>query len=601
MSLFAPQTRRGWIPDQVGNDVVENGTARHMTYSDRSRIPIWLRAAPAVTIAILIGPVIAGTADIVFHAFGYAPLLGQTGFSLDPLRAVLAEPGLFASVWLAFWIGPVSALIALALVTLFTASASGTRLFGFVMSLLRPVLALPHAAAAFGLVFLIAPSGFIVRLVSPGLTGFERPPDWLIVNDPAGFALLAGLVLKEAPYLFLALTGALPQADPRRADIARALGHARIPAWFFGVFPAVYRQMRLPVLAVIVFSSSVVDMAVILGPATPPLLSVRILHWMNDPDLSRKTLAAAGLVFQLGATTAGVLIWLAGERLVARFGRRLALTGRRLTPVPGVEFMSRAGLISVGVTVLSGVALIGLNSVAGFWRFPDALPKSLSLSIWAGRAPELMELTANTFLIGALASGVALVLVVLCLENEYRTGVTLSPRAKLVLYAPLLVPQIGFLPGLTGLLLRLGWDSSLLPVAFSHLIFVLPYTYLMLADPWNAFDTRFLDQARSLGKTANRALFTVRLPILLRPILTALALGFAISVAQYLPTLLIGGGRVPTITTEAVALSSGGDRRLIGAYGLVQAVLPFVGFAIAAGVPALLWRQRRALRPGAAT
>lgn len=564
-------------------------------------IPLWIRAAPVVTIAILTGPVIAGIADIVFPAFGYAPLLGQAGLSLDPFSAVLAEPGFFASVWLALWIGPVSALIALLLVSLFTAAASGTRLFGWVTALLRPVLALPHAAAAFGLVYLIAPSGFIMRLVSPDLTGFERPPDWLIVNDPAGFTLLAGLVLKEAPYLFLALSGALPQADPRRADIARALGHTRIAAWFHGVFPAVYRQMRLPVLAVIVFSSSVVDMAMILGPATPPLLSLRILHWMNDPDLSRKTLAAAGLVFQLGATTAGILIWLAGERLVAGFGRRLALSGRRLMPMPGLGFLSRVGLTAVGGTVLAGVGLIGLNSIAGFWRFPDALPHSLSLSVWVGHAPDLMELAANTFAIGALASGVALVLVVLCLENEYRTGITLSPRAKLILYAPLLVPQIGFLPGLTALLLRLGWDSALVPVAFSHLIFVLPYTYLMLADPWNAFDTRFLDQARSLGKSPNWAFLGVRLPILLRPVLTALALGFAISVAQYLPTLLIGGGRVPTITTEAVALSSGGDRRLIGVYGLVQALLPFIGFAIAAGVPALLWRERRALRPGAAT
>ncbi len=562
-------------------------------------IPLWLRAGPVLTVLILIGPVIAGLVDIVFPAFGYAPLLGLYRFSLDPFVEVLGEPGFFSSLWLAFWIGPVSALIALTLVALFTAAAAGTRLFGVVTTLLRPVLALPHAAAAFGLMYLIAPSGFLLRLISPELTGFTRPPDWLIVNDSVGLALLAGLVLKEAPYLFLALQSALPQADPRQADIARALGHSRIAAWLFGVSPAIYRQMRLPVMAVIVFSSSVVDMAMILGPATPPLLSVRILHWMNDPDFSRKTLAAAGLVFQLGATASGIVVWLAGERLVGLFGRRIALSGRRFVPAPGLVTLSRAGLMIIGIVVLFGIGLIGLNSVAGFWRFPDALPQGLTLSVWAGQAPDLIELIANTALIGGLASLTALALVVLDLEHEYRTGKPLSSRAKLILYAPLLVPQIGFLPGLTVLLLRLGWDGALLPVAFSHLIFVLPYTYLMLADPWNAFDTRHLDGARALGASADRALVSIRLPILMRPILTALALGFAVSVAQYLPTLLVGGGRVPTITTEAVALSSGGDRRLIGVYALVQSLLPFVGFALAAGVPTLLWRNRRALRPGA--
>ena len=565
-----------------------------------THIPFWIRAAPVVTIAVLVGPVLFGLGNILLPAFGYSPLLDMYGFSLDAFARVVGVPGFFTSVWLAFWIGPTSALIALVLVTFFAAASAGTRFFRFVETLLRPVLALPHAAAAFGLVYLVAPSGFLWRLVSPELTGFDRPPDWLIVNDPMGLALLAGLVLKEAPYLFLALTGALPQADPRRADIARALGHGRMASWLFAVFPAVYAQIRLPIMAVIVFSSSVVDMAMILGPATPPLLSVRILHWMNDPDFGEKTLAAAALVFQFGATGAGLVLWLIGERVIGFLGRGLALGGTRFPTLPGLVTLARAGLTATGIVVLAGVGLIALNSVAGVWRFPDALPRDLGVSVWAYTAPDLIDLATNTLLIGALASVTALVAVILCLENEYRSGITLSSRAQLVLYAPLLVPQIGFLPGLTVLLLRLGWDGALLPVAFAHLIFVLPYTYLMLADPWNAFDTRYLDVARALGKSPNQALLTVRLPILMRPILAAFALGFAISVAQYLPTLLVGGGRVPTITTEAVALSSGGNRRLIGVYALVQSLLPFLAFALAAVVPAVFWRNRRALQPGAA-
>ena len=71
--------------------------------------------------------------------------------------------------------------------------------------------------------------------------------------------------------------------------------------------------------------------------------------------------------------------------------------------------------------------------------------------------------------------------------------------------------------------------------------------------------------------------------MLLAPILTAAAVGFAVSVGQYLPTLLIGGGRVETLTTEAVALAAGGDRRLIGVYALMQTLAPFAGFALALG------------------
>jgi putative thiamine transport system permease protein len=44
-------------------------------------------------------------------------------------------------------------------------------------------------------------------------------------------------------------------------------------------------------------------------------------------------------------------------------------------------------------------------------------------------------------------------------------------------------------------------------------------------------------------------------------LLAALAVGFAVSVAQYLPTLFVGAGRFNTVTTEAVTLASGGQRR----------------------------------------
>mgnify|MGYP001627911619 FL=1 len=87
----------------------------------------------------------------------------------------------------------------------------------------------------------------------------------------------------------------------------------------------------------------------------------------------------------------------------------------------------------------------------------------------------------------------------------------------------------------------------------------------------------------------------VRLPLLTRAVLTAAAVGLAVTVGQYLPTLLIGAGRFATVTTEAVALASGGDRRMIGIYGLLQMVLPFAGFACALLIPAFLFRHRRGM------
>ena len=58
------------------------------------------------------------------------------------------------------------------------------------------------------------------------------------------------------------------------------------------------------------------------------------------------------------------------------------------------------------------------------------------------------------------------------------------------------------------------------------------------------------------------------------------------------------GINVETLTTEAVALASGGDRRAIGVYGLMQTGAALVPFALALLIPALVWRNRRGLRHG---
>ena len=106
------------------------------------------------------------------------------------------------------------------------ASFVDTAAFAVVRRLLGPLLAVPHAAAAFGIAALIAPSGLLIRLASPWATGLERPPDLLIVNDPWGLALVLGLAAKEAPFLLLMLIAALPQAETtRRILVARTLGY----------------------------------------------------------------------------------------------------------------------------------------------------------------------------------------------------------------------------------------------------------------------------------------------------------------------------------------------------------------------------------------
>src|SRR6056297_1711773 len=547
----------------------------------------------------MLGPVLAGLLGTLAPALGYMPALGGTGVSLTAFEQLFAWPGLPRAVALSLGVGLAATAISLAIVVLICAGWAGTRTFGMIERLLSPLLSVPHAAAAFGLAFLIAPSGWIARATSPWPTGWDRPPDLLILQDPLGLSLIAGLVVKEVPFLLLMTLAALTQIRTTQTrDTALALGYPPVTAWFKTVFPRVYAQIRLPVYAVLAFSMTVVDVSLILGPTKPPTLAVQILRWMNDPDLKLRFLASAAAVWQLGLVIAALLLWRMCEVGVAGLGRRWVASGARGGATRTVRALSLVAALLSGGAILFGLLGLVVWSFAGFWSFPALLPDEFSTRTWMRHAMSLWPVATETLVIAASATLVALFLTLACLEAEERHGLLPGARALWLLYVPLIVPQIAFLTGLQTLAIFAGLDGNRMAVIAVHIIFVLPYVFLSLADPFRAWDARYGHVARALGAGCDGVLWRVRLPMLLRPILTAAAVGFAVSIGQFLPTLLAGAGRVQTLTTEAVALASGGDRRVIAVYALSQTALALLPFALALLVPAVVWRNRRGLRHG---
>jgi putative thiamine transport system permease protein len=552
-----------------------------------------LRPLPLLTALVLAGPVLLGLLGAVVPAI--RPVPGQ-GASLDALAAAVAWPGMPLAVITSVTTGVLSTLGALAIASLVMAGWQGTRAFALLERALSPLLAVPHAAAALGLAFLIAPSGWLARLVAAPL-GWDVPPDLLILQDRWGLSLTAGLVAKEMPFLLLMMLAATTQLPPGRMRVARSLGAGRVAGWFKAVFPGLYAQVRLPVMVVLVYGMTNVDVATILGPNVPPTLSVQVTRWMMDPDLALRPVAAAAALIQVAAVLAVLAAWLLAERVVAGIGRRWIWSGRGLPEGPARAAGLGLGTLSAAA-VLAGLAALALWSVAARWSFPDLGPEALTARSWTRFGPDMAGVATDTLLLALVATTASLLLVIGCLEAEHRFGLTAGQRALWLLYLPLLVPQVAFLPGLQILTARLGTGSEWAVVALGHAVFVLPYVFLSLSGPYRAWDGRFAHVAAGLGARPDGVLWRLRLPMLLAPVLTAFAVGMAVSVGQYLPTLLLGGGRVTTLTTEAVALAAGGDRRAIGVWGLGQAMAAFLPFALALALPAIAFRHRRAMRHG---
>ncbi|CTQ52354.1 Inner membrane ABC transporter permease protein YnjC [Roseibium album] len=550
-----------------------------------------------LTVLLLAVPVLAGLAGTALPAFGYLPVLGFETLSLEPFHQLFAEPGLTRSVSLSLGTGLTASIVSLVIVLLFTAGWYGTRTFRRLSRFLSPILSIPHAAAAIGLAFLIAPSGFLVRFISPWATGWTRPPDVLILNDPYGLAMTLGLVAKEVPFLFLITMAALNRPHIQNYFKAgTSLGYGRMATFFLVVLPQIYPLIRLPMLAVIAYATSVVDVAEILGPTTPRPLAPRLIIWMNDPDLAMRLMASAGALLQLFVSAAAIFAFLVLERIAETCLRQQFVMGRRHQREKVGQLAGLIPMLSIIVLMALAIALLVLWSGAKSWWFPATLPQNFSLTqvikavLMAGPA------LTSTLLIASAAAVIATGMTLWLLEARSYRNKRDSRRLKTLIFLPLLLPQVGFLFGLQMFFLVAGIGGTIGAVLLAHLVFVFPYAFLSLSDPWNRLDPRFAKAATSLGASRVQIFWQIQLPLLLRPVLVTFAIAVAISVGQYLPTLMIGAGRIETITTESVALASGGNRQIAALYGLLQLLIPLAAFTLAAVVPSVVHSNRSAMQ-----
>jgi len=528
-------------------------------------------------------PLLAGLAGSIMPAIGLLPDLAPgNGFAM-----LFSDPRLVPSLLLTLKTGLLATAIVLVVTIMTLVCVHGTRLWGWFLGLLPPLLAVPHAAMAVGLVFLLSPSGWLVRLFSPTLSGWERPPTAWVVPDGGGWSLILGLVMKEAPFLLLAAAAQLSTIDVSASlRIGRTLGYSPSRCWSRLILPQLYPRIRLTLLVILAFNLSVVDMAILLGPGNPPTFSVFLLSLVHDPG--HRAAASAGAISLAIVVLACIALVLFAEKVISSVAAKRRESGQR---GKALNRSRRLGQIMLGLLhVLSILSLIMLLlwSVTRRWRFPDALPTQWTWNNWLGRNDLLLSPLFCTILFAAFVLVAALVAAIAWLECERRQRV---PKLDWLWYVPLLIPQITLLFGWQATALSLGLDGKWLTVAYAHWVYALPYVVLILAVAWREFDPNWHNAAAVLGAGYWRILFRVRLPLLIKPVCQAAAVAIAVSVAQYLPTLLLGAGRHQTLAIELVTSFGGVDRRVIATLATLQSLLPLLAFTAALVLPRVFTRH----------
>ena len=533
------------------------------------------RATYLFVIIITLIPLIPGLVGVVLSSFSYIPPIGLNDFSLSGYQQLASWPGLITSAGLTIGSSLISTYIALILCFIVLQGAWHSRHWRKIEHALSPLLAIPHVAFAIGFAFLFSPTGMLTRSIRY-LTGIELndfSSSWL-VHDPFAIGLTLALSIKELPFLMLMSIPILQQLNVHTTlRVGNSLGYSLNQTWWKVIFPQWFAKMRFPIFAVVAYGASVVDFALVLGPNTPPTLATLVWQWFSDPDLSLLPRAASGavLLFIIAAMLLVFVVFI--ERLFLSHFNHWQFSGRF-----GIRLPSYPIMLFVAAVNAMLLPLMLIWSFAQRWRFPDLFPTQLSERFWLNEWDNVWPTMVDSILIAGMTACFALLLALIA--HEYRIKHRLHLPSYLI-SLPMLVPQLSILFGIQIATLYLSTENYYFWVIWSHIFFAFPFVYLTLDGPWRSYNQGYTKAALSLGKSPLYVFTTIKAKMLLKPICFAWAVGASVSLAQYLPTLMLGGGRVATITTEAVALSSGFDRRITGIYGLLQAILPFVFFSAA--------------------
>jgi putative thiamine transport system permease protein len=528
------------------------------------------------------GTLAARGAGVLLFALPLAaavPLALAEAADLAAWRALWADPQLPRAWALAVVSAVASTVLALVLALWLVGRLHGTPAWPRCSAWLAPMLAVPHAAFAIGLAWLLAPTGAFARALAP-LLGWAAPPGWQTVNDPLALGLTLTLVLKELPFLLWNLVALLarPELAARLAAerrVAASMGYGARAWWWRAGVPQLLPLLAWPLLAVLAYGLTVVDLALIIGPGQPPTLAALAYADLQGADPARSARGAAAAV--LLALTLAALVTIARAAGPALRAAMASWAGRGERPALRPARGGATTLLALAVLYAVVVGVLALLSVAGPWPFPQAWPTALTAAAWqqVGASAGTVAFTAA---LAAAATAIALALTIAWLEA---TPARWDARIGLVVLAPLVLPPLLLMTGLYRGALQLRLDGSVAGLVWGHALVVLPYVFIVLQPAWRDLDPRYRQTALALGRSRWAFRWQVQRRLLAAPIAAAAAVGFAVSVGQFLATQMLGAGRHPTVSTEAVTLASGGDRRTAAAYALLQAVLPLLAFAVA--------------------
>lgn len=238
--------------------------------------------------------------------------------------------------------------------------------------------------------------------------------------------------------------------------------------------------------------------------------------------------------------------------------------------------------------------IISFNARRGGLFFPM---RGFSFHWWY----QLIKPSAVGDMQGALLRSIILALVVMVITALFSTMLAMAYRKKFVgsgllfytIMTGLMAPGILISLGLSQLLRQVGitpaWWSSGLGV---HVIWTLPFGFLIMMAVFNRFDSSLEEAARDMGADEWTVFKEVTLPLITPGIVAAGLFGFTLSYDEFTHTMLLSG-EYNTLPLDISAAMSVRVRPTLFALGTASTLLSYAMIGLFLVIYTLLYRRTR--------
>jgi len=188
---------------------------------------------------------------------------------------------------------------------------------------------------------------------------------------------------------------------------------------------------------------------------------------------------------------------------------------------------------------------------------------------------EIWSALSNTLVIAVVATAVSTVLGTTAALALHRYRGRLQKLHYLLVYTPLVIPEILMGIGLLLFFVTVGLRLGLLTVALSHVTFCISYVAFVVLGRLQDFDWGLVEAAQDLGATPWVAFRSVVLPNLAPGIAAGALLAFTLSIDDFVITFFTSGPGSTTLPVRIYSMIKHGSPALINALSTLLLLVTF--------------------------